>query len=115
MSYFDSWFDWEALTGSLVSATDAIDRWTPVVLRFRLSPGRAPFLLYRTGQLEFCAYSASRINQSTLDPQSGYSGDFVERSTYETDGDVIIMSILPSGGWSVREFQLTLIGGQEII
>lgn len=58
-----------------------------------------------------------KINNTNLivyDPINQFAGSFVETSSIVIDGDDVIITILPNGGWWSMNFLLSFIDGQEI-
>lgn len=98
--------------GTLVSFTGTTDRWTPVVITFNLDASEDAFVVLTVGQNRFCIYDAADVVNG--DPQTGFSGFFRERSSFDVDGGDVTMTLLPSGGWWTREFSIKVIAGQEI-
>ena len=103
-SDFDIDINSPAVDASLTSCSRVSDRWTPVVIRLVVAATVDMFLLYKIGRLEYVVYH----------PDTGFSAMFAGTSTIQRVGDDVTLTVLPTGGWSSREFSLTPVGGKEI-
>lgn len=100
----------------IVSITQTpVGRMTPVVARVTLGEGSLPWIIMSGGQ-----YDERLIFYPTRPIQTNQSGDqrwtpsFRDKSSVVADGDDLIISILPNGGWWRESFRLIFVAGTEM-
>lgn len=105
-STLGSWIISEAgVGGVIVEITDGpLQRWTPVVARVTLFGGGELHVRYVSNSLKFWVY----------DDQDGFAPNFRDQSSVVEDGDDLIVTILPNGGWWTDKFHLKFFAGEEM-
>lgn len=93
----------------------ALDRFSPVVVRLTMGAGSLPWIV-----LAGSSFDERLIFWPTRPAQANQSGDqrwtpmFRDRSSLVQEGNDLVATILPNGGWWRENFKLIFIAGTEM-
>lgn len=110
-------FAWTVIASGFASATLVSSAWSPAT---RFQP---VVQVYNVTAGDFYVILVSGLNRIvirdpadvTVDNPFGFTPQFKERSSISINGSLYTVSMLPSGGWWMRNFEIRPVSGAEIM
>lgn len=96
--------------------TTQLGRLIPVVARITVASGLLPWIVLSTGDFdEHLIFNPTRPVSASQSGDQRWLPSFRERSSVVQDGNELVITILPNGGWSRENFKLIFVAGAEIV
>lgn len=94
------------MSGTYRITASPLSRFEPIVARVQITGIASLYISYESGGLRFQIYDP--------DPAKLFLGAWAERSSIVVDGSVLVVTLLPNGGWWSKDFEIVFVAGVEL-